>query len=79
VTETIHLEMPGGGVSRRTNIALAVVSGILMGCAFPPIPAPVLAFIGLVPLLIMLSRIDGVMRPLRYSYIAWFIFNSMTL
>jgi apolipoprotein N-acyltransferase len=61
------------------NLLLAVISGVLLGLSFPPLPTAVFAYIGFVPLLILFSRLDGMLRTLRYSYVTFFVFNMVSL
>jgi len=61
------------------NLTLALFSGILLGLSFPPLPTAMFAYIGFIPFFIMISRLEGVMRPLRYSYVMLFVFNAISL
>lgn len=64
---------------RRGNISLAVASGIMLGFAFPPSPLYSLAYLGLVPLLFLIVRIDRFGELIRYSYLSMLIFHVITL
>lgn len=63
----------------RMRAALCVLSGLMLGFSFPPIPFGVLACFGLVPLLIVLADIERIRTGLRYSYLAFLVFNVITL
>ena len=58
---------------------LAILSGIMLGCSFPPSPFGVLACFGLVPLLIVLADLERTGPSLRYTYIAMLVFHIITL
>ena len=64
---------------RRFNIALAVTSGLFLGFAFPPSPFYTLAYVGLVPLMVLMSRIERWGEMLRYTYLAMFVFHLVTV
>ena len=63
----------------RLRAALCIVSGLLLGASFPPSTLGILACFGLVPLLIVLADIDEIGAGLRYSYLAFLIFHTITL
>lgn len=63
----------------RSNLLLAILSGILLGFSFPPSPLGILACVGLVPLLVALEGINSIWRGLRISYIAMMVFHAITL
>ncbi len=65
--------------SLRSRLFLCILSGLLLGCSFPPIPAGILACVGLVPLLIVLDEIDRIWPALRYTYVAMLVFHLITL
>lgn len=67
------------GTVRKSNLTLAAATGIMMGLAFPPSPLYSLAYLGLVPLLFLMTRIDRLGPLLRYSYLSMLIFNVITL
>ncbi len=59
--------------------ALAIASGVLLGASFPPSPFHSLAYVGLIPLLVLLESIEGSWRALRYSYLSFLILHILTL
>ncbi|MGE5315434.1 MAG: apolipoprotein N-acyltransferase [Acidobacteriota bacterium] len=63
----------------KQNLLLAALSGVLLGFAYPPFPFGVLACVGFVPFLLLLERLPGVGRMLRYSYLTFFIFCVISL
>lgn len=67
------------GTERKANLTLATATGIMMGCAFPPSPLYSLAYLGLVPLLFLITRIERAGPLFRYSYLSMLIFNVITL
>ena len=64
---------PGG------DYALAVLSGALLGFSFPPFRTGLLACVGLVPLLVAISRRKRFAHALRVSYVAMLVFHVITL
>ena len=63
----------------RTNIALALSTGILFGCSFPPLPLGSLACISLVPLLLLIERLRSLRRQFLYSYFTFFVASCIAL
>jgi len=61
------------------KVSLSVLSGILLGFAFPPSPVGILACVGLVPLLIVLDETERTAAALRWVYLAMLIFHMITL
>ncbi len=63
----------------RVRIGLSILSGVLLGAAFPPSTLGVLACFGLVPLLIVLADVEATGVALRYTYLALLVFHVITL
>ncbi len=63
----------------RLRFSLSILSGVMLGAAFPPSSLGVLACFGLVPLLIVLADIDSTWQALRYTYLAMLVFHVITL
>lgn len=61
------------------RIALAVSSGVMLGLAFPPSPLYSLAYVGLIPLLLLIEIMKSTGQLLRYSYLTLFIFHALTV
>ena len=61
------------------KLALACLSGLMLGFSFPPIPFGSLACVALVPLLLLLDQVESYSKALRYAYLTFFIFNLVTL
>ncbi len=62
-------------LSRRNRYFLAILSGVLLGLAFPPtgIAGSLLAFVALVPLLFVLEDGTRLRTAFKYSWIAMFV------
>ena len=61
------------------RLALAIASGLMLAASFPPSPVYSLAYVGLVPLLLLLETLEGTRAKLWYSYITFFILHGLTL
>lgn len=61
------------------NVGLSVLSGMMLGLAFPPVPTGILALFGLVPLLIVLADAGKIRAGLGYTYVAMLVFHAITL
>jgi apolipoprotein N-acyltransferase len=66
-------------MSRRFNIGLAVLSGIMLGVSFPPSPFYSIAYVALVPFLLLLERLNNYKQVLIYSYLTALVFHVLTL
>jgi apolipoprotein N-acyltransferase len=63
-----------------TQIFLAVLSGILLAASFPPLPLPILAFVGLVPLLTTLFYFEKTkISKYLLVYLTFFVYHAGTL
>lgn len=63
----------------KKNISLAILSGILIGISFPPIPLPILIFFSFVPFFFLLEIKNTLGEINRISYLTFFVFNLITL
>jgi apolipoprotein N-acyltransferase len=63
----------------QTNRILALSTGVLFGCSFPPFPLGVLACVSLVPLLLLIERLGSLRKQILYSYISFFIASCIAL
>jgi apolipoprotein N-acyltransferase len=66
--------------SRRTRILLAILSGLLLGLAFPPtgLAGGLLAFVGLVPLLFALHTTTRLREAFWTSWLAMFVLGLIS-
>jgi apolipoprotein N-acyltransferase len=64
---------------RRILVFLALLTGGGLGIAFPPFQLGVLACFALVPLLLIFELTDGFARPLRYTYLAFFTLQAVSV
>ncbi len=64
---------------RFPPVTFAVLSGLLLGAAFPPIDCKWLVWIGLVPLLFVILQNPSSGSVFLYGYIAGFVFFLMNL
>jgi len=67
------------GTSPRHRLALAILSGAMLGFAFPPSPFYSLAYVGLVPFFLLIEILDSTWRILRYSYLMMLVFHCITV
>ncbi len=63
----------------RTNLILALSSGFLLGCSFPPSPFYSLAYVAFIPFFVLLERIRSNVDLARYSFVFLFIFHCSTV
>lgn len=61
------------------RLFLSLLSGLMLGCSFPPFSLGVLACFGLIPLLIVLADIESTKSALRYVYLTFLVFHVITL
>lgn len=61
------------------NLILAILSGLLLGLSFPPLKLGFLAYIALVPMLILVNRVKSYLQLLRFSYLGLLIFHIISL
>jgi apolipoprotein N-acyltransferase len=68
-------------LSRPTvvRLGLSLLSGAMLGCAFPPVPTGALALVGLVPLLIVLADVRTIRAGLGYTYLSMLLFHAITI
>ena len=63
----------------KKNLLLGLLSGIMVGLSYPPIPLPYLAFVAFVPFLFVLQKKEGLGEINKFTYFTMFIFNFITL
>jgi apolipoprotein N-acyltransferase len=66
-------------VSVSHRLLMAVLSGAMLGFAFPPSPFYSLAYVGFVPFFLLVETLDSVWRILRYSYVMLLVFHIIAL
>lgn len=64
--------------SGRRDLSLALLSGLLLGLSFPPVPTGILAGVALVPFFLLLEE-GGYAKAFRLSYVTFFVLNLITL
>lgn len=65
--------------SHRKELLLGLLSGILIGLSYPPVPLPYLVFVGLIPYLLVINKRVGLAEINSFTYYTAFIFNLLTL
>ncbi|TAK58039.1 MAG: apolipoprotein N-acyltransferase, partial [Bacteroidetes bacterium] len=63
------------GTQRQRRIILAVLAGILLGAAFPPIPTGITIFVAFIPFFLLLESVTTYGETLRYGYLTLFIWH----
>ena len=61
------------------DLLLGLLSGILLGLSYPPVPLPFLSFVSLVPFLFVLEKRETLLSINRFTYYTLFFFNLITL
>ncbi|UII28547.1 hypothetical protein LVD15_08970 [Fulvivirga maritima] len=61
------------------NIGLAILSGILLIIAWPPVGLTPLLFVAMVPLLYVLYDIRSIKKAFVYTYLAFFLWSLGTM
>lgn len=70
---------PGQRKERRRQLLLVLLSGFLMGIAFPPFPVPVFIFFAFIPFFMVIEQREFLGSLNRFSYAAFFVFTLVTL
>jgi len=65
--------------ANRKELLLGLISGVLLGVSFPPIPLPYLAFVALIPYLFVVEKRTKLSEINRFTYFTIFFFNITTL
>ena len=63
----------------RKELLLGLLSGVMIGLSYPPIPLPYLVFVAFVPYFIVIQKREGLADINRFTYFTAFIFNLITL
>lgn len=61
------------------RLLLLILSGVLLGLSYPPIPTGVPALFALIPLFIVLSSVGSIFGSVKNAYISFLVFNVLTL
>ena len=61
----------------RNTYLLGILSGVMLGLAFPPLPVPYLAFVGFVPLIFAIEERRGE-KVFLLLYLTFFVYNLLT-
>jgi len=64
---------------RNKDLLLGLLSGILLGLSYPPIPLPFLSFVSLIPFLFVIEKRETLLSINRFTYYTLFFFNLITL
>jgi len=64
---------------RKKELLLGLLSGILLGISFPPIPLPFLIFFAFIPYLIVIETRENLGSINRFTYFTTFFFTIITL
>src|ERR1035437_5722259 len=70
---------PEQKLERNKELLFGIISGILLGCSFPPIPLPFLSFFALIPYFFILEKKETLASINRYTYFTLFFFSLITL
>jgi apolipoprotein N-acyltransferase len=72
---------PEEKIRRNNHRLLGILSGIMLGLAFPPVPFPaaLLLFFGLAPYFYVLEKKEKLIDINRFTYLTAFIFNLITI
>ncbi|HUL44433.1 MAG TPA: apolipoprotein N-acyltransferase [Bacteroidota bacterium] len=62
-------------MSKKNRLLLAVLSGLLLGFSYPPVPTGILAMVAFVPFFLVLEPIERYGKALRYAYLTFLVFN----
>ncbi len=73
------MNAPDRHSERRRMYTLAAMSGLLLGLSFPPFPLGLFAWVGLVPLLMVLNAFHRPRGTFRFIYVALLVFHVITL
>ena len=63
----------------RKELLLGLLSGVMIGLSYPPIPLPYLVFVAFVPYFFVIQKREGLADINRFTYFTMFIYNLITL
>ena len=70
---------PEQRTERNRNLFLGVLSGMMLGFSFPPIPMPFLGFFAFIPYFFVLEKKETLSSINRFTYFTLLIFNLIAL
>lgn len=65
--------------NKRSEFGLALISGLMLGLSFPPLPFYILIFFALIPYFFVLEKRESLAGINRITYVMAFIYNAITL
>jgi apolipoprotein N-acyltransferase len=63
----------------RKQLLLGVLSGVMLGCSYPPIPLPFLALFAFIPFYYVIEKRETLLEINRFVYFSLFFFCLITL
>ncbi len=63
--------------AKKNKIALAILSGVLLSAAFPPVPMGVTVLVAFIPFFLLLERLERYGEACRYVYVLLFIWHAI--
>ena len=64
---------------RRRDLLLGILSGVLLGLSYPPIPLQFLSFFAFIPFFFVMEKRETLSSLNRFTYFTLFLFNLITL
>ena len=64
---------------RNKDLLFGLISGIMLGLSYPPIPLPFLSLFAFIPFLFVLEKRETLSSINRFTYFTLFFFNLITL
>lgn len=64
---------------RKKNLLFGLLSGVMLGISYPPIPLPFLSFFAFVPFFYVIEKKETLASLNRFTYFTLFFFNLITL
>lgn len=64
---------------QKKDLLLGLLSGVLLGLSYPPIPLPFLSFFAFIPFFFVMEKRETLASLNRFTYFALFFFNLITL
>lgn len=64
---------------RKKNLLFGLLSGVMLGISYPPIPLPFLSFFAFIPFFFVIKKKETLASLNRFTYFTLFFFNLITL